>query len=141
MFETIVFISNFKHAKVDSISTICIFQSDHTVYRTFGSIYKKQMRVLYVQFQIDFTSQTFSFLKNQVLCLFFYIMSLLCLLICVPSTFWLESENLRFGLWSECSSVSVSSNNENLSAEQYSSTIRVVPKPREVCTHIERGKA
>ncbi len=39
---------------------------------------------------------------DQVLCLFFAITSFFCLLISVPSTFWLESENLRFGLWLEC---------------------------------------
>lgn len=38
----------------------------------------------------------------KVLCLFFAITSFFCLLISVPSTFWLESENLRFGLWLEC---------------------------------------
>jgi hypothetical protein len=64
-------------------------------------------------------------------------MSLLCLLICVPSTSWLESDNLRFGLWSECSTVTVY--NELVGVEQQS-TIRVAQKARDVCKIIERGK-
>jgi hypothetical protein len=57
----------------------------------------------------------------------------------VPSTFWLESENLRFGLWLECTTISLEANNDKI-LDILTANEKKLMSYKLICTLINKGK-